>query len=458
MRICILGLGYIGLPTALLFAAHGADVVGVDVKQNLVDCLNQGTLPFSEPGIEDLYRDARERFVAKTEPEAADVFLIAVPTPLDAATKVSNLSYVKNAADMIAPRLAGGNLVILESTVPPGTSERVVIPRLEKSGVVVGDFQYAHCPERAIPGRTLQEMTTNTRIIGGYDRDSAERAASIYRTFVTGQIYRTDTRTAEFVKLMENTSRDVSIALANEFAQLAEECGINVWKAITLANKHPRVSILNPGPGVGGHCIAIDPWFLTENSPRCKMVSTAREINDSMPNYVLHAVRSLLAGVRNPTISIFGVAYKGNIGDTRESPALKLIQLAENEGYAVRCHDPHVGEFPYPLMNAKDATVGSDCLVVLADHNCFCTVEPADLQMRTKFVVDTRNILDHEKWTKQGFIVRVLGDGSPVQPVPSDGIAPPAGLYPAGVVQQPIVSPSPPSITVFSPDGREGYP
>ncbi|HOI12230.1 MAG TPA: nucleotide sugar dehydrogenase [Methanoculleus sp.] len=455
MKICVMGLGYIGLPTALLFAAHGADVVGVDVKQSLVDCLNHGNLPFKEPGLEDLYRKARGRFCARTEPEAADVFLIAVPTPLDPATRVSNLSYVKKAADMIAPRLAGGNLVILESTVPPGTSERVVIPRLEKSGVAVGDFLYAHCPERAIPGRTLQEMAGNCRIIGGYDRDSTEQATSIYQTFVRGQIYQTDTRTAEFVKLMENTCRDVNIALANEFAQLAEECRINVWEAITLANKHPRVTVLNPGPGVGGHCIAIDPWFLTENSTRCRMVSTAREINDSMPNYVLHVTRSLLSGIRNPTISVFGVAYKGNISDTRESPAFKFIQLAENEGYSIRCHDPHVVEFPHPLMDAMDAAAGSDCIVFLTDHDCFRMIEPATLRMRTKLVIDARNILDHEKWTDQGFAVRILGDGSLVQPAPRGEITAPASLYPAGSARS-IASPSPPSVSLLSPNGREG--
>ena len=456
MKICVLGLGHIGLPTALLFAAHGADVVGVDVKQSVVDCLNHGSLPFREPGLEDLYREAEERFAARARPGTADVFLIAVPTPLDQATKVSDLSYVKKAADSIAPHLARGNLVILESTVPPGTSERVVIPRLEKKGIPIGDFLYAHCPERAIPGRTLQEMTENSRIIGGYDRDSTDRATSIYQTFVRGQIYQTDTRTAEFVKLMENTCRDVNIALANEFAQLADECGINVWEAITLANKHPRVSILNPGPGVGGHCIAIDPWFLTENSTRCRMVSTAREVNDSMPNYVLHVARNLLAGTRDPAISIFGVAYKGNIGDTRESPAFKFIQLAENEGYTVRCHDPHVGVFPYPLMDEADAAAGSDCIVVLAEHDCFRTIDPAGLRMRTKFVVDARNILDHEKWVSRGFAVRVLGDGSLVQQMPPDGVVPSVGLYPAGAAR-PITPPSPPSISLLSPNGREGF-
>ncbi len=456
MKICVLGLGYIGLPTALLFAAHGIDVVGVDVKQSVVDCLNHGKLPFHEPGIEDLYLQARDQFVAKTEPEAADGFLVAVPTPLNRATKVSDLAYVKHAAEMIAPHLQEGNLVILESTVPPGTSERVVIPRLETSGLAAGDFLYAHCPERAIPGRTLQEMIYNSRIIGGYDRDSTDQATALYQIFVCGEIHQTDTRTAEFVKLMENTCRDVNIALANEFARLADECGVNVWEAITLANKHPRVSILNPGPGVGGHCIAIDPWFLTEISTGSRMISTAREVNDSMPNYVLHVVRNLLFQIRDPTISIFGVAYKGNVGDTRESPAFKFIQLAENEGYAIRCHDPYVKEFPHPLMEMADAAVESDCIVILADHDCFRRIDPAGLQVRTKIVVDTRNILDHEKWAARGFTVRVLGDGSSVQLPPVDAGLSSVRLYPVET-GRPTTAPPPPSVPLLSPDGQERF-
>jgi UDP-N-acetyl-D-mannosaminuronic acid dehydrogenase len=456
MKICVLGLGYIGLPTALLLAAHGSDVVGVDVKQDVVDCLNNGELPFREPGIEDLYLQAKDRFVAETEPVAADGFLIAVPTPLDPATKVSDLSYIKRAADMIAPHLQKGNLVILESTVPPGTSERVVIPRLEGSGILIGEFLYAHCPERAIPGRTLKEMVCNSRIIGGYDRDSTDQAVFVYQTFVRGEIYQTDTRTAEFVKLMENTCRDVNIALANEFAKLAEECGINIWEAITLANRHPRVSILSPGPGVGGHCIAIDPWFLTENSTQCRMVSTAREVNDSMPNYMLHITRSLLHGISDPVISIFGVAYKGNIGDTRGSPAFKFIRLAENEGYAIKCYDPFVRDFPHPLMDMADAAAGSDCIVVLTDHDQFREIDPARLRMRTKFVIDARNVLDHEQWIGQGFAVRVLGDGSLVRPVPLEEGIPPAGLYPTDPAR-PIAIPLPSSIPLLSPDGRDRY-
>lgn len=444
------------MPTALLLAAHGSDVVGIDVKQSVVDCLNSGKVPFEEPGIEDLYSRARNRFIAETETVAADGFLMAVPTPLDPVTKVSDLSYIKKAADMIAPHLKKGDLVILESTVPPGTSERIVIPRLERSGVPVGEFLYAHCPERAIPGRTLEEMVRNSRIIGGYDQDSTDQAISVYKTFVHGEIHPTDLRTAEFVKLMENTCRDVNIALANEFAKLAEECGINVWEAIALANKHPRVSILDPGPGVGGHCIAIDPWFLTENSTQCKIVSKAREINDSMPNYVLQIVRNLFHYIKDPVISILGVAYKGNIGDTRGSPAFKFIQLAENEGYTIRCHDPYVKEFPHPLRDLGDATAGSDCIVVLTDHDQFRAIDPAELQVRTKSVVDTRNVLAHERWINQGFAVRVLGDGSLMHPLPLEGSISPANLY-STEPARPMMVPPPSSVPLLSPDGQERY-
>jgi len=412
-KICVLGLGYIGLPTALLLATHGYKVVGVDVNKKVVDMLNQGEAPFNEQGLDELLKDAKNNFVAQTEVEDADVFLIAVPTPLEKSIRVADLRYVRSAAEMIYPHLKRGNLVILESTVPPGTSEKLVIPILEKSGLKVGEFYFAHCPERAIPGRTIYEMIHNDRVIGGFDSKSAELAKEIYSSFVKGNIYLTDIKTAEFVKLIENTYRDVNIALANEFAQIAEECGINIWEAIELANKHPRVNILKPGPGVGGHCIAIDPWFLTENSTKCRMILLAREINDSMPNYVLQIVRSLLKGVRDPVITVFGVAYKGNVDDTRETPALKFIRLAENEGYEVRCYDPHVKEFEYEILDLDEAVRGSDCIVIIADHNIFKDIDPQKIAklMRNKNIVDTRNLLDHEKWRKAGFKVKVLGDG-----------------------------------------------
>lgn len=411
MKICVLGLGYIGLPTALLFANNGHEVIGVDINEKVVEKLNEGKMPFDESGLDDLLIKAKGSFIAKTKVTEADAFLIAVPTPLDKHVKISDLKYVRLAAEMIYPILKRDNLVILESTVPPGTSEKLLIPILGKSGLKIDEFNFVHCPERAIPGQTLYEMINNDRIIGGCNEKSSEIAKSIYSSFVKGNIYLTDTRTAEFVKLMENTYRDINIAIANELAHIAEECGINIWDAIELANKHPRVRILKPGPGVGGHCIAVDPWFLTESSTKFKMISLAREINDNMPNYVLQTIRTMLKGIDGPTITLFGVAYKGNVDDTRETPATKLIKLAENEGYKIRCYDPCVKYFEYDLFNLDNAVQDSDCIILITDHVSFGDIDPSKLKMRNKNLVDTRNILNHEKWTDAGFRIKILGNG-----------------------------------------------
>ena len=417
MKICILGLGYIGLPTAALFATHGHEVVGIDINNNIVETVNKGITPFDEPELPELLEKATKskNLAAKTEVEEADVFIIAVPTPLDKEMKMAELKYVRSAAEMIYPHLRKDNLVILESTVPPGTCDKLLIPILEKSGLKVSDdFYLAHCPERAIPGNTIFEMVHNDRIIGGIDKKSAELAKSLYSCFVKGNFYLTNTITAEFVKLMENTFRDINIALANEFAQIAEESGVNVWEAIELANKHPRVNVLKPGPGVGGHCIAIDPWFLTENSTRCRIVSLAREINDGMPNHVLQIVKRMLKGAKNPLITVFGVAYKGGVDDTRETPALKFIKLAENEGYKVKVHDPHVKEFEYEVLGLEESVRGSDCIILITDHPEFKEISPTKIfeLMRSRNVVDTRNILNHEAWKRTGFSVKVLGYGA----------------------------------------------
>lgn len=409
MRICVLGLGYIGLPTALLFAVNGHEVVGVDIKKEIVDKLNSGSLPFDEPGLVELFDRAGNNFTARTEVVDSDVFLISVPTPLENSVKVADLGPIRLAAEMIYPHLKRDNLVILESTVPPGTSEHLLIPILEKSGLKVNEFDFAHCPERAIPGRTIREMVHNDRIIGGFNPRSAERTKMLYSSFVKGDIYLTNLKTAEFAKLMENTYRDICIALVNEFAQIAEESGVNIWEAVELANKHPRVDILKPGPGVGGHCIAVDPWFLTENSTKCKIVSLARDINDSMPNHVLKMVKDMVEGIREPIVTVLGVAYKGNVDDSRESPAIKFIKLAENEGYKVRCYDPYVKIFPHKLQSLSEAIDGSDCIVLIADHDMFKELDPSKFPMRTKNLVDTRNILDRELWTNAGFRIRVLG-------------------------------------------------
>jgi len=390
MKICVLGLGYIGLPTACLFANANHKVVGVDLNQELVEKLNKKELPFEEKGLADLFARAMSNMVFETEVGDADVFVIAVPTPLDKELKMADLKHVRTAAEMIYPHLSIDNLVITESTVPPGTCDRLLVPILEKSGLKASkEFSLAHCPERAIPGNSIYEMVHNDRIIGGIDSKSTEKAKSVYSSFVKGNLYLTDAITAEFVKLMENTYRDINIALANEFAQIAEECGVNVWAAIALANKHPRVNILKPGPGVGGHCIAIDPWFLTENTTRCRIVSLAREINEGMPNHTLRIVKSMLEDVSNPVIKVLGVAYKGGVEDIRETPALKLIKLAENEGYSVKVHDPYVKTFEYMILGLKEAVKDSDCIVLITDHPEFKELDPKEISylMRNKNVV-----------------------------------------------------------------------
>lgn len=408
-KICVLGLGYIGFPTGLLLASHGHEVIGVDVNKAVVETLQYGKLHIVEPGLDELFASAKEHFYASTVVPDADVFLIAVPTPFDKETRLSDLSYVKSAAEMIFPHLKAGNLVILESTVSPCASEKVVIPILKKSGLKVGEFLYAHCPERAIPGKTLYEMVHNDRIVGGIDAKSSEVTCDIYASYVTGHIHLTDTKTAEFVKLTENTFRDVNIAFANELAKVAEDYGVNVWDVIALANKHPRVNILSPGPGVGGHCIAVDPWFLTENTQNAELILKSRSINDTMPNYVMMRVRKIVSSIERPVITVLGIAYKADIDDCRETPATKFIKMAVNEGYTVKVHDPYAKRYEYPVVSLSEACEGSDCIVLITDHSVFKEINPSELKVRTKNLFDSRNCLDHEAWKQAGFMIEILG-------------------------------------------------
>jgi UDP-N-acetyl-D-mannosaminuronic acid dehydrogenase len=387
-------------------------VCGCDVNPDVVKKINQKILPFSELGLQELLESSDIQ--ASLQPIPSDVFLVCVPTPFDKDIKMANLKCVIDALESVVPVLRKGNMIIIESTVTPGTCEKIAIPIIEKTGLKVGtDIDLVHCPERAMPGQTIHEMIHNDRVIGGIDKKSADRAGTIYRSFVKGKLYFTDIRTAEFVKLMENTYRDVNIALANEFAILSEEMGINVWEAINLANRHPRVNILSPGPGVGGHCIAVDPWFLTESSVHALLITTAREINDNMPSFVFSRLKKIISSesIPNPVITLFGVAYKGNIGDTRETPALKFIRLCERENWQVRICDPHVKSFHYPILDVEKATEGSDCIVLLTDHSEFKAINPSSLEMRHKIIFDTRNIIERDLWEKAGFLVRILGSG-----------------------------------------------
>lgn len=407
-----------GLPVATLLASHGHTVVGVDINREKVERLARGELTFEEPGLEVLFHQAMTngtiRFSARIQP--ADAFIIAVPTPLAEGTKRSELRYVVLAAGSVASVLKPGDLVILESTVPPMTTEKVILPILETAGLQAGrDFLLAHCPERATPGRTVHELIHNDRVIGAIDDASAGETKRIYSAFVRGAMHVTDPTTAEMVKLMENTSRDISIAVANEFAKIAEDVGVNVWEAIELANRHPRVNILRPGPGVGGHCIAVDPWFLTEHGVQAHIIKTAREINDSMPLHVIAHASRLLKGVRDPVLGVLGYAYKGNVGDARETPAARVIALAQERGWAVRLHDPLVRDADgVPIeRTVEECAAGCDCLVLLTDHDAYRTLEPERLRalVRAPMVIDTRHLLDRGRWEEAGFTFVLLGAG-----------------------------------------------
>lgn len=413
-KICVIGLGYIGLPTALLLSKNH-EVYGCDINKEVVAKINNREVPFLEPGMNEIIQESN--IVAATHPVESDIFIICVPTPFDKEVRMADLRYVKNALEDITPYLRPGNLVVIESTIPPGTCEKIAIPVLEKSNLVVGkDIFLSHCPERAIPGRTFFEMVHNDRLIGGINKKSTDLTVGIYSSFVQGNIYKTDSRTAEFVKLIENTFRDVNIALANELAMLAEDIGINVWEAIGLANKHPRVNILSPGPGVGGHCIAIDPWFLTESSCNAKLITMAREINDGMPSFIISKVKRIFqaAGIKNPIISIFGVAYKGNIDDTRETPALKLIKLCEKEGWNVKIFDPRVKKFEYPLLSIQEALENSNLIIIEVEHDEFKKLD-ADMVaglVANRIILDTKNIINTQDFVRNNFEVYVLGQNN----------------------------------------------
>jgi UDP-N-acetyl-D-mannosaminuronic acid dehydrogenase len=422
-KVCVLGLGYIGLPTASMFATHGIDVVGVDVNPHVVETLNRGEIHIEEVGLAELVKQAVSdgKLLVKTQPEAADAFIIAVPTPIK-DDKSAEMKMVASAAEMILPHLRAGNLVILESTSPPNTTAGLIQPILEKSGLVAGeDFYLAYSPERVLPGKILHEMVYNARVIGGISEASTQAGSELYGTFVKGEITLTTATTAEMVKLMENTFRDVNIALANEFGLVAEQLGVNVWEAIELANRHPRVNILKPGPGVGGHCIAVDPWFLVEAAPEITpLIKTARQVNDGMPSRVVGRLKELLAsqpqGTQPKAIAVLGLAYKADVDDARESPAMTVVDGLLSLGYDVRLSDPWVKDLhglDLPLVSVEDAVTGADCVVILTDHSAYQQLHPVELgkSMNTRTILDTRNCIDLGVWQQSGFTAVKLGSG-----------------------------------------------
>lgn len=360
-RILVLGLGYIGLPTSLAFTEAGFDVIGFDVNPETVRMLNGGELHIHEGGLQERLDSALERssFRATGAPEAADVFIIAVPTPCSDAFR-ADLSYVKAAAESVAEQIQPGNMVVLESTVPPGTTESLVGEMiLQKTGLShEDDYDLVHCPERVIPGRIFEEIVGNSRVIGGTTVRATERAAELYSSFVEGKVLTTDARTAEMAKLMENAYRDVNIALANEFRSIAELHGIDVLRAIELANHHPRVNIHNPGIGVGGHCIPVDPWFLISSAPgRSKLLRTAREWNASIPLQVSSCVLDRAFSTAAKSLAFYGLAFKPNVDDLRESPAIEVVKLvASHLGDDVRIVvvEPFAESLPEELGEFKN--------------------------------------------------------------------------------------------------------
>jgi len=419
-KIAVLGLGYIGLPTASMFATHGFQVLGVDIDQRVIDTLNKGGIHIDEPGLSTVVRAALHsgNLTISTALQPCDVFIIAVPTPIT-RDKKADLSFVKQAAEAVAGVLKTGDLVVLEATSPPRTTIDLVQPILEKSGLQGGkDFLLAYSPERVLPGRILDEMVHNSRVIGGITPASAAAGKALYQAFVDGEIRVTDATTAEMIKLMENTYRDVNIALANEFSRLADQFGVDVWQAIEIANLHPRVEILRPGPGVGGHCISVDPWFFVEKAPDiAHLIRQARQVNDAQPGYVVELLQNHFGDLQGIQLAALGVTYKADVDDLRESPALGVIQQLLERGAEVKAYDPHIkpesSALSYLVSDLSEACRGSMGLLMLVNHKQFQTLDPKELAglMKTPYILDTRNIIEVEIWKEAGFNVKILGDG-----------------------------------------------
>jgi UDP-N-acetyl-D-mannosaminuronic acid dehydrogenase len=427
-RICVLGLGYIGLPTASTFATHGVQVIGVDVNQKIVETLRSGGLHIHEPGLRTVVEAALKsgKLHVSTQPEPAEAFIIAVPTPFyhdrqgeynGQAYKLADMRAVTSAAEAIVPVLRKGNLVVLESTSPPRTTIDLVAPILEKSGLKAGvDFHLAYSPERVLPGQILRELIENARVIGGVTPESAQAGADLYAIFVKGEIFQTDATTAEMVKLMENTYRDANIAIANEFSRLAERFGVDVWEAISLANRHPRVKILTPGPGVGGHCISVDPWFLVETAPELTpLIYTSRQVNDSQPAFVIELVRKAVGGLKGKKIAALGLAYKPDVDDLRESPAVEVVHLLQNEGAIIKAFEPFKKDADLPGIQAvatlEEALSDAQVILLLVQHTDLCKMSAAEYAGKSsaRIAIDTVNGWKSEEWQNAGFQLFRLG-------------------------------------------------
>lgn len=398
-KIVVMGLGYIGLPTASMLATKGHQVLGVDISEDVVATINSGNIHIVEPDLDILVRSAVNsgRLKASLTPEEAETFILAVPTPFkvtDKNPKTPDISYVEAATLVLLPFLRENNLVILESTSPIGTTERVCEIITKGRPELSGKVHVAHCPERVLPGHIIRELVDNDRIIGGITNEAARAARELYQTFCNGNIFLTDARTAELAKLTENSYRDTNIAFANELSIICDKLKINVWELIELANKHPRVNILTPGPGVGGHCIAVDPWFIVDATPdEARLIRTAREVNDSKPHWVIEKVKVKAERFKNPIIGCLGLAFKADIDDLRESPALEITRelIASGIGTVLAC-EPNVngGSVEFPLYDLNHIMKEADILLVLVDHQEFKAVDRE--LFKEKVIIDTRGI------------------------------------------------------------------
>ncbi len=417
-RVAVIGLGYIGLPTAVALATRGIDVVGVDLNPDTVKAVAYGQVPFAEPDLAVGVSGAVSmgRLTATEDTPEADAYIIAVPTPF-LADRTADLTHVRAAVEQIAPQLKGGEIVILESTSPPGTAEAMsrwlaeLRPdlRLPHASDVVPDIYIAHCPERVLPGRIMIEIITNDRVIGGVTRRCAERAAAIYRVFCQGKIVLTDAASAEMAKLVENAYRDVNIAFANELSMICESMRLDVWEVIAMANHHPRVNILSPGPGVGGHCIAVDPWFIVGAAPELsQLIRTAREVNDRKPQHIAEQIIAKADRFRSPTVACLGLTFKANVEDMRESPAVDVVSaiIAGAPDVEILVADPHVHHLPLALdgrtnvrlVPADTAIEEADIIVLLVDHDQYRSINRS--RLNGKVVYDTRGALrGRVKWS-----------------------------------------------------------
>jgi len=412
--VSIIGLGYIGLPTAAMFASHGKNVIGVEVNQHAVDTINCGKIHIVEPDLDAIvYKAVNEgKLKAVIAPEPADAFLIAVPTPFKGDNHEPDLEYIEKAANAIAEVLKKDDLVILESTSPVGATEQMADwlaqarPDLTFPGThgEDSDIRVAYCPERVLPGHVVRELIENDRVIGGLTPECSKQASALYKIFVQGDCIVTNARTAEMTKLTENASRDVSIAFANELSIVCDKLDINVWELISLANRHPRVNILQPGPGVGGHCIAVDPWFIISKTPEeAQLIHTARKVNDAKPKWVVEKVRLAIAQflqehsdktAKEVTVACFGLAFKPDIDDLRESPALEIVkEIANIHAGVALAVEPNITQLPQTidqditLVDIEYAMVNTDIFVLLVDHKEFKNITPD-----TNFIIDAKGI------------------------------------------------------------------